>query len=334
MVRSRQVPVDILAVGGATLASMAVIVAPEFVPPALRVPAGFLLVLFAPGYAVLAALFPRRGFRQVPPTTGDDPALDDNERIVLAVPISVGVSVGTGFALTLTPMGIQYGPLAVVLGGSTLAGLAVNAYRREGCPAAAGPSSGAPDISQFDGELSNTDTTVDSLLRVGLVVAIVLGVGIIAYPFAVPTQGEAYTSMGLYTEEANGTLVSTNYPTNLSIGESTPLVLSVTNDNSEPIEYTVVVLLQNRPDGSDRIRNETRLHTFSKRVEGGDEWEIHHTVTATMTGERLRLQYLLYEQTPPAAPTVGNADQEIHLWVHISNRTSPGDSSLRRGNMP
>lgn len=37
-----------------------------------------------------------------------------------------------------------------------------------------------------------------------------------------------------------------------------------------------------------------------------------------MEGERLRLAFLLYQNEPPAQPTVDNVYRELHLWVNVS----------------
>jgi len=36
-----------------------------------------------------------------------------------------------------------------------------------------------------------------------------------------------------------------------------------------------------------------------------------------MTGENLRVQYLLYRGDPPAEPTQENAYRSLHLWVDV-----------------
>lgn len=37
-----------------------------------------------------------------------------------------------------------------------------------------------------------------------------------------------------------------------------------------------------------------------------------------MTGENLRLVYLLYEGDPPQDTTTENADEHVHVWVNVS----------------
>jgi uncharacterized membrane protein len=37
-----------------------------------------------------------------------------------------------------------------------------------------------------------------------------------------------------------------------------------------------------------------------------------------MTGERLRLVYLLYKGSAPPTPTVDNSYREVHLWINVT----------------
>jgi uncharacterized membrane protein len=75
-----------------------------------------------------------------------------------------------------------------------------------------------------------------------------------------------------------------------------------------------------------------RLRQFRPRVTHNGTWHRPHTVTPTLTGERLRLTYLLYRGESPATPTVGNAYREVHLWVNVTapSRNVPRRASAKR----
>jgi uncharacterized membrane protein len=45
-------------------------------------------------------------------------------------------------------------------------------------------------------------------------------------------------------------------------------------------------------------------------------------VTPRTTGERLRLQYLLYLDDPPENPTAENAYRSVHHWVNVTESSS------------
>ena len=83
----------------------------------IRIIFGLPLVLFLPGYSLIAALFPRK----------DD--LDGIERIALSFGLSIAITPLLGLALNYTPFGIRLSPVLIVLSVFTIA-LAIGAYIR------------------------------------------------------------------------------------------------------------------------------------------------------------------------------------------------------------
>jgi len=88
----------------------------------VRIILGLLLVLFLPGYSLIAALFPRK----------DD--LDGIERIALSFGLSIAVVPLLGLALNYTPFGIRLVPVLVVLSMFTVSIAVVAGVRRLGLP--------------------------------------------------------------------------------------------------------------------------------------------------------------------------------------------------------
>ena len=85
----------------------------------IRIILGLPLVLFLPGYSLIAALFIRK----------DD--LDGIERIALSFGLSIAISPLLGLGLNYTPFGIRLTPILIVLSVFTIA-LAIGAYIRRG----------------------------------------------------------------------------------------------------------------------------------------------------------------------------------------------------------
>ena len=83
----------------------------------IRIILGLPLVLFLPGYSLIAALFPRK----------DD--LDGIERVALSFGLSIAVTPLLGLALNYTPFGIRLSPVLIVLSVFTIS-LAMGAYVR------------------------------------------------------------------------------------------------------------------------------------------------------------------------------------------------------------
>jgi len=83
----------------------------------IRIILGLPLVLFLPGYSLIAALFPRK----------DD--LDGIERIALGFGLSIAITPLLGLGLNYTPFGIRLAPVLIVLSVFTIS-LAICTYVR------------------------------------------------------------------------------------------------------------------------------------------------------------------------------------------------------------
>jgi uncharacterized membrane protein len=83
----------------------------------IRIILGLPLVLFLPGYSLIATLFPRK----------DD--LDGIERIALSFGLSIAIAPLLGLVLNYTPFGIRLTPILIVLSVFTIS-LALGAYVR------------------------------------------------------------------------------------------------------------------------------------------------------------------------------------------------------------
>ncbi len=84
----------------------------------VRIPLGLAMVLFVPGYALIAALFPKK----------DD--LDGIERLALSFGLSIAVVPLIGLGLNYTPWGIRLTPVVISLAFFTIAMTAVAYWRR------------------------------------------------------------------------------------------------------------------------------------------------------------------------------------------------------------
>lgn len=122
------------------------------------------MVLMLPGYAVVAALFPRRTLGKV-------------ELVVLSLGLSLAIAVLGGFALNWTPSGLRSGPWAVLLSGVTLGGCIVGLARQR--------EQAMPYIERLRTERLSVGLTLRQALLGGLAVLIVGGA------FAISTAGVA-----------------------------------------------------------------------------------------------------------------------------------------------
>ena len=119
-----RIPIDLALVITLTLACILFVLAPRLNETPVRVLLGLLLVLFLPGYSLIAALFPRR----------DD--LDGIERIALSFGLSIAVVPLLGLGLNYTPYGIRLVPVLAGLSLFTVLLAVVAGVRRVWMPEA------------------------------------------------------------------------------------------------------------------------------------------------------------------------------------------------------
>jgi uncharacterized membrane protein len=329
------------------LAATAATLLPFLADTPLRAVLGFAFVLFGPGYALVAALFPGRaaagrGTDSAATGRGKKSTAADREdegaaagrdapggpaRAALGVLCSVVLAAVLGGALSLT-VGLGPASAVVTLAVVTLLCAGVAARRRRALPPDerfAVPVRSWAEMARTT--LTEPETRGDAVLNVLLAVAVVVSVGGVAYATAVPGDRERFTEFYLLSEDADGDLVTTGYPTEFAAGEPRSQYVGLTNREGETVSYSVLVQIQRVTVTNDsvRVREREELRRFTPEVADGESWRRNHTVAPTLTGDRLRLTYLLYRGAPPAEPTVENAYEHTYTWVNVSatNASAP-----------
>lgn len=331
----RELPADLAAVLLLTGGTLFVTLAPVVSETPLRIAFGLPFVLFLPGYALIAALFPEAGDTPDATDAADDETpdaeasdrgsgIDGIERVALSFGLSIAVVPLIGLVLNFTPFGIRLVPILVSVSLFTVVAAAVAARRRQLLP----PDERfrVPYREWYAGardELFEPDSRTDAALNVLLAVSILLAVSSVAYAVAVPSAGESFTEFYLLTETDDGELVADDYPTNFTVGQSKPVVVGVSNQEQAPVNYTVIAELQEvqltGPNGTNvSVTNASELGRYSVRLGDNETDQRRFDVRPTTTGERLRLAFLLYRGEPPADPSVETAYRETHLWVNVT----------------
>lgn len=330
----RQLPADLAIVIVLDILTGIAALTPIIKDTPLRIILGLPFVLFLPGYAFVAALFPEQGSTDTRATIETDPeetptrterirdrGIDGIERVALSFGLSIAISPLIVLGLNFTPFGIRLIPIVVAIGGFTLLATAVATARRQALP---------PEdrfqvpfrqwYAAIYTELFNPETRADQILNVVLVVSLLLAVSSVGYAALVPKSGESFSEFYLLTENESGALVADDYPQNFTVGQRQPLVVGIGNHEHEQVKYSVVAELQrvSTRNNSTTVRESRELERFSRTIPANGSVNWTHNVMPTMTGERLRLTYLLYRGSPPGNPTIENAYRETHLWVNVS----------------
>jgi uncharacterized membrane protein len=242
--------------------------------------------------------------------------------------LSIAITPLIGLALNFTPWGIRLAPIMVSLSGFTVVMTAVAAVRRWelpederfAVPYRAWLSAGREEVFE-------PSSRTDAVLNVALAISVVLALGSVGYAIAVPPEGEQFSEFYLLTEAEDGQevanaegLVADNYPTNFTQGEERSLVVGIGNQEHERANYTVVVEIQRVDivDNETVVRESQELQRFRTTLAHNETWLRPHTVAPRMTGENLRLQYLLYRGEPPEEIETSTAYRDLHLWVNVS----------------
>lgn len=323
----RDLPADLAAVVVLAVATTLAATVPGVKETPLRVLLGLPYVLFIPGYALVAALFPEAGASPVGDSDADadEPSeregIDGIERVALSFGLSIAIVPLIGLVLNFTPWGIRLVPILVSVTGVTIALTAVAARRRAQLDE--GDRFRVPYrawLASAREGLFEPDSRADAALNVLLVVSILLAVGSVGYAVAVPKQGEAFTELYLLTENEEGELVAADYPTEFTRGETRSLIVGIGNHEHETVQYTLVSQLQRVEfrNNTTIVRERNELDRFTPTVAANATWRTRDSVTPTMTGERLRLVYLLYKGSAPSNPTVDNSYREVHLWINVT----------------
>ena len=280
----RELPADLAAVVLGVLLTLGAVFLPVISDTPLRVGVGLAFVLFLPGYAFIAALFPEAGeppdagdthagdtrtdaepaaparptpepgttaaedtptADSTPPTPRESGGIDGIERVALSFGLSIAIVPLIGLVLNFTPWGIRLTPVVVSISAFTLGSVAVAAARRRDLP---------PEerfrvpherwLADARSELFEPESRTDTALNVLLALSILLAVSSVGYAVAVPPQGESFSEFYLLTETTDGELVADDYPSDITIDDRPELVVGIGNQEYEPTNYTVVVQLQ------------------------------------------------------------------------------------------
>ena len=335
-----RVPRDLVAVAALTALAGAVLLGPETGPPLSNplsgppvaavvrlatVALGLTFVLFLPGYAVVASLFPRHesaieavddAAEPMPPRFQfrSRESLDALERVTLAIGVSVVLVPVLAAALNFTPVGIRPRPLILLIVGVTLAATLLAAVRRLRVPVDErfDPSIW-PAASPLSGESGERELAT-VVLVLGLLVAAV-GIG---YAVAVPKPGTEFTELYVVTQNDSGEYVARDYP-DLQTGEPTTYYVGVENHEGRQMNYTGVVQLQRVNDSGDlEVQSRERAGRFELSLRPGETERVPVNVTTDLVEDGLRLQVLLYRDAPSQTPRASSAYRNVSLWTNAS----------------
>jgi uncharacterized membrane protein len=331
--RSTAFPVDVIAVVLAVVAAFVALQLPGGTP--LRVVMTLPLLLFLPGYAITTAAFPasetnasahtlRRGPasgrtddasretdlpRESKPDVG---SIDGLERLASSFALSIASVALTMIGLVALSVGIGRRQVITALAALVIVANVVGVVRRSRVHPQYRyrPLRG---ITKFAADVTRNGTPAN----VALVLSVVVVLAMFAGAIIAPQNGSRYTNFALLTQTESGEYVTAGYPTDVNVGETVELTLSVTNYEQQRTNYVVVALLQQDENGRTiRSREVDRLETT---VAPTNTSRVTHDFSPAMTGEYLRLRYLLYKGHAPDIPTSDNAYRSLYIKFNVTD---------------
>ncbi|MFQ6051859.1 MAG: DUF1616 domain-containing protein [Candidatus Hydrothermarchaeota archaeon] len=282
-----KIPKDLQIVTALVLLTLLFVLVPPLNKTPVRVILGIMMVLFLPGYALIASLFPRKG------------DLDGIERFALSFGLSIAVVPLLGLVLNYTPFGIRLIPIIVTLSVFTLALVVTAHLRRLKLPEEERFFVPFKEIYEsFKAEIfEKPKSKVDKILTIFLIISIFLAVCMLAYVIVTPKKGERFTEF--YILGPNGS--AKNYPTELKLGDSGKVILGIVNHEYETINYTLRI----------KLSNETLIEK-TLRLDHNETFEEPIIFTPNKKGKDLKLEFLLYKENNFTEPY-----RETHLWINV-----------------
>ena len=286
---NQKFPSDLLLVAGLVILTDIFVLVPVLSESLIRTALGLPLLLFLPGYALIAMLFPEKS------------GLEGMERIALSIAMSVSVVPLIGLALGQTSWGINEIPLTTSFSGFTMAMLLIAYIRISRLPAdrAFEVSFRTLAFNLISGAEPRSKTEKSLRIILALFFLILIGTG--AYVVLVPQEKNPYTEF--YILGTNG--MANNYTTQYIQGESGNYTIGIANHEYKTMNYTMEARLENKslplPENLQHIKldHNTTLEEPLK-------------ITPPFEGNNMKLEFLLFNETEKNVPY-----KDLRLWINV-----------------
>ncbi|WP_459192711.1 DUF1616 domain-containing protein [Halosimplex sp. J119] len=288
----------------------------------LRVALGLPVVLLAPGWAVIAALYPRGGDGSDPnrtrassaPSRGasTDP-ISSVVRFALSIVASVVVVAAVALAVNASPWGIRALPMVVGITVATVIAAAVASYRRRSLPTGARYSPAVP--WQPVARAARPRLSATFFLGIVLVASVVGATAVLATSDTVKAgTDDQFTEFAALTANGSGEYVTANYTDTVDAGGS--LYFDLSNDEGDRTDYSVVFVRET----VSVVDNETTVQSATERdrrtisVDDGATQRVEFEPEPSAENRTVRLRAYLYRGDAPEEPSPSSAYRSVRIW--------------------
>ena len=302
-------PADLILVVFWLAACIVVMYLPLLNATPLRIILALPVVLFIPGYSVVAALYPK------------DHDVELIERIALSFGLSIVVVPLIGYGLTFTPWGIRLDPLVTVICIFTLVMIGIAQHRRNQVPLPDRFSMPFSDIAAAGKKelFPATNSRVDRLLGIILSLGILAAALTTIFVFSVPKGGEKFSEFYLLDENRT----TARYPNLTLVGQDYPMYVGVGNHESRNITYTIETWMMRTEFNN--VTNTTSIITMDPKDRltitlAPNEKKIIPYNLSVNKNDYTRVDFLLFNESVPGFEVMGsdriNASyRNLHIWV-------------------
>lgn len=297
--RMEKPPGDLLAAAVLSVLTLFFTLVPQLASLPVGIPLGLVMVLFPPGYTLIATLFPRK----------ED--LDGIERVALSFGLSIAVVPLIGLGLNFTPWGIRLVPVIISLCLFTVLMSAAAYVRLSALGQEARFSVEFRQVFRaIRGELVNDRASrIDKALAVILVVTIIMSISALVYVVVTPKHGEKFTEFYILGPKGK----AYDYPTSVVSGQNSTVIVGIVNHEDVTVNYTMRMAIQN-----------STLSSRDVRLDNNHTWESPVIYALQRVGNNQKLEFLLYKENNFTAPY-----RDLRLWVNVSSRnTLKGNGSI------
>jgi uncharacterized membrane protein len=269
------------------------------------------MILFIPGYVLIAALFPGK----------ED--LDGFKRLALSFGLSIAIVPLIGLILNFTPWGIRLDPIVISLVAFTIPFIFLAQYRRSQLPE---EKRFVIPFREMVGKITADlyrpgQSRYDKILSTVLVLAIIAAIGTTVFVIAVPKEGEKFTEFYILGTGDK----AAEYPTQFPAGQEQSMIIGIGNHEYRNVTYTVETILLNQTfdpaTNTSIIFAYQPLDSFTATLLNNETREFPHNFTVNDPQYNL-LQFLLFNETVPSENVTGsdriNASyRDLHLWITV-----------------
>lgn len=306
--RNQPWPRDLVLVGALSVLTALLLIAVP-IPDTVLWLLGIPFLIFFPGYALVAGLFPE------PPDThpvgeGTTPQATHStgpgrvERLALTPPLSAIVLAVVG--VILSSLGaISLGPVAFGVSMATVTLVVVAFVRRSRVDSMA---SETPRRRQNDG--FKRVYTRPQQMAIALSLMLMLGSVVLVAPLA--AGGDGFTESYVLIEGADGPVAPGEYTGTFTTGQSSTLHVGL--ENREGVDQKYEAVIEAVPgDGGER----EELDRFEVTLADEQGTVEVREITPTTTGSDVHIQVHVYRGEAPSTTDPGDADLVTGFWVTV-----------------